>query len=87
MTTGTLGDLPTDQQVLGANKAKDKKVVVSPESGAETASPHGYQGVLVQRPASLHLLISLVNSAPTLHSPGSWFGLEENNHLPGTDLQ
>ena len=24
------------EQVLGANKAKDKKVVVSPESGAET---------------------------------------------------
>ena len=92
MTTGTLGDLPTDQQVLGANKANDKKVVVSLESGAETASPHGHQGVLVQRPASLHLLISLVNlvirhSAPTLRSPGSWFGLEENNHLPGTDWQ
>ena len=29
MTTGTLGDLPTDQQVLGADKVKDKKVVVS----------------------------------------------------------
>ena len=47
MTTGTLGDLPTDQQVLGADKAKDKKVVV-PESGAETAYPHGHQGVLDQ---------------------------------------
>ena len=90
MTKGTLGDLPTDQQVPGANKAKDKKVVVSPESGAETAYPHGHQGVLVQRPASLDLLISLVNlvirhSAPTLRGPGSWSGLEENNHLPGTD--
>ena len=78
------------EQVLGANKAKDKKVVVSSESSAETASPLGHQGVLVQRPASLDLLISLVNlvirhSAPTLRSPGSWFGLEENNHLPGTD--
>ena len=64
------------QQVLGANKAKDKKVVVSPKSGAETASPHGHQGVLVQGPASLDLLISLVNlvirhSAPTLAQP--WF--------------
>ena len=79
------------QQVLGANKAKDKKVVSS-ESGAGTASPHGHQGVLVQGPASLDLLLSLVNlvirhSAPTLRSPGSWFGLEENNHLPGTDWQ
>ena len=75
MTRDTLGDLPTDQQVLGADKAKDKKVVV-PESGAETAYPHGHQGVLVQRPASLDLLISLVNlvirhGAPTLAQP--WF--------------
>ena len=73
--------------MLGAKKAKDKKLVVSSKSGAETASPLGHQGVLVQRPASLDLLISLVNSAPTLRSPGSWFGLEENNHLPGTDWQ
>ena len=27
MTKGTLGDLPTDQQVLGADKAKDKKLL------------------------------------------------------------
>ena len=86
---GRLTNLPSSARC--ADKAKDKKLVV-PESSPETASPLGHHGVLVQRPASLDLLISLVNlvirhSAPTLRSPGSCSGLEENNHLPGTDWQ
>ena len=70
MTTGALGTSTWCRQ------GQRQKSRCFSREWCRNCSPHGHQEVLVQRPASLDLLISLVNlvirhSAPTLVQP--WF--------------